>query len=154
MSISKVLVYKYDNPEKLTIVLPAPIGVVAGNNDETAIHTALQINVGGKLYPLKDRQKRILRKKLAKVKFIIIDENLMVSNVLLYQVHQRLYEIFGCSTDLPFVGLPVLVCGDLNQLPHVKGVPIYWSKDNIKGYLSLDLRRCFKIAELTKVMSN
>ena len=63
----------------------------------------------------------------------------MVSSVLFYQVHQRLNEIFGVSTDLPFAGLPVLVCGDLYQLLPIKGAPIYSSTDNIKRYLSLEL---------------
>ena len=30
----------------------------------------------------------------------------MVSSVLFYQVHQRLNEIIGCATELPFAGLP------------------------------------------------
>ena len=76
----------------------------------------------------------------------------MVSSVLFYQVHQRLNEIFGVSTDLPFAGLPVLVCGDLYQLPPVKGAPIYSSTDNIKGYLSLELWSNFKVAELIEIM--
>ena len=130
----------------------APTGVAAVNIDGTTIHTALGINVGGKLYPLNDRQRGILRNKLAEVKFIIIDEISMVSNVLLYQVHQRLNEIYGCSAELPFAGLPVLACGDLYQLPPVKGAPIYCNTGNIKGYLSLDLWRGFKMAELTEVM--
>ena len=35
----------------------------------------------------------------------------MVSTVPFYQVHQGLNEIFGCPTELPFAGLPFLVCG-------------------------------------------
>ena len=45
----------------------------------------------------------------------------MVSSVLFYQVHQRLNEILGCATELLFAWLPILVCGDLYQLPPVKG---------------------------------
>ena len=118
----------------------------------TKIHIALGINVGHKLYPLNDCQRGILRNKLSEIKFIIIDEISMVSSVLFYQVHQRLNEIFGVSTDLPFAGLPVLVCGDLYQLPRVKGAPIYTSTDNIKRYLSLKLWNNFKVVELTEVM--
>ena len=152
MSINKVLMYKGGNPEKPRILLLAPTGVAAVNIDGTTIHTALAINVGGKLYPLNDRQRGILRNKLTEAKFIIIDEISMVSNVLLHQVHQRLNEIYGCSAELPFAGLPVLACGDLYQLPPVKGTPIYCNTGNIKGYLSLDLWRGFKMAELTEVM--
>ena len=53
---------------------------------------------------------------------------------------------------MPFAGLPVLVCGDLYQLPRVKGAPIYTSTDNIKRYLSLKLWNNFKVVELTEVM--
>ena len=76
----------------------------------------------------------------------------MVSSVLFYQVHQRLNEIFGVSTDLPFAGLPFLVFGDLFQLPPVKEAPIFSSTDNIKGHLSLELWKKFKVFELTEVM--
>ena len=62
-------------------------GVAAVSIDAKAIHTALGINVGGKLHPLNDRQIGILRNKLTEVKLIIIDEISMVSNVLLYKVH-------------------------------------------------------------------
>ena len=99
--------------------------MAARNIDGKTIHNALGTNVGHKLYPLNDRQCGILRNKLSEIKFIIIDEISMVSSVLFYQVHQRLDEIFGVSTDLLFSGLPVLVCGGLYQLPPVKGAPIY-----------------------------
>ena len=110
MSISKLLSFKSGNPEKPRILILAPTGVAAINIDGTTIHTALRINIGHKLYPLNDRQRGILRNNLSEIKFIIIDEISMVSSVLFYQVYQRLNEIFGVSTDLPFVGLPVLVC--------------------------------------------
>ena len=76
----------------------------------------------------------------------------MVSSVLFYQVNQRLNEIFGCTTELAFAGLPVPICGDLYRLPHVKGNLIYCNTGNMRGFFSLELWRGFKIAELTKVM--
>ena len=152
MSISKLLSYKGGDPEKQRILILAPTVVEAVNNDGTLIHTALGINLGHKLYPLNDRQREILRNKLSEIKFIIIDEISMVSSVLFYQVHQRLNEIFGVSTNLPFAGLPFFVFGDLYQLPPVKGAPIYSSTDNIKRCLSLELWNSFKVVELTEVM--
>ena len=152
MSISKLLSFKSGNPEKPRILILAPTGVAAINIDGTMIHTALGINVGHKLYPFNDRQRGMLRNKLSEIKLIIIDEISIVSSMLFYQVHQRLNEIFEVSRDLPFAGSPVLVCGDLYQLPPVKGAPIYSSTDNTKGYLSLELWNNFKIVELTEVM--
>ena len=152
MSISKLLSFKGGDPEKPRILILPPTGVAAINIDGATIHTTLRINVGHKLYPLNDLQRGIFQKKLSEIKFIIIDEISIASSVLFYQVHQRLNAIFGVSTDLPFAGLPVLVCGDLYQLPRVKGAPIYTSTDNIKRYLSLKLWNNFKVVELTEVM--
>ena len=77
----------------------------------------------------------------------------MVSGMLLYQVNQRLNEIFGYSDQLPFAGLSVIVCGDFYQLPPVRSLPIYISSTrSIKSLLILDLWRKFKMAELTEVM--
>ena len=66
-----------------------------------------------------------MQNKLTEVKLIIIDEISMVSSVLFYQVHQRLYEILACATELPFAELPVMFCGDLYQLSPVRATPIY-----------------------------
>ena len=77
----------------------------------------------------------------------------MVSGMLLYQVNQRLNEIFGYSEQLPFAGLSVIVCGDFYQLPSVRSLPTYISSTrSIKILLILDLWRKFKMAELTEVM--
>ena len=132
MSISKLLSFKGGDPEKTRIHILAATEVAAINIDGTTIHTALGINVGLELCEISFQKSNL--------------------SVLFYQVHQRLNEIFGVSTDLPLAGLPVLVCGDLYQLPPVKGAPIYSSTDNIKVYLSLELWNNFKIIELTEVM--
>ena len=71
-----------------------------------------------------------LRNKLSELKVISIYKISMGSNELFYQVHSGLIEIFYCKTDEPLVGIPIIVCGDLYQLPQVKGVPIYLLKDD------------------------
>ena len=139
MSIIKLLSFKGGHPEKPRILIIAPTGVADTNIDGTTIHTALGTNFGHKLYSLNYCERGNLRNKFSEIKLIITDEIFMVSSVLFYQVYQRLNEKFGVSTDLPFAGLPVLVCGDLYQLPPVKGGPIYSSTGNIKGYLALGL---------------
>ena len=72
--------------------------------------------------------------------------------MLLYQVNQRLNEIFGYSDQLPFAGMSVIVCGDFYQLSPVRGLPVYSSTTSIKCLLTLDLWHKFKMAELTEVM--
>ena len=83
----------------------------------------------------------------------IINEILMVSSVLSFQVNQRLTEIFRYSRKKPFAGLPVIVCGDLYRLPPVKGLPVYSSATSMKVFLALDLWKKFQMVELTEIMS-
>ena len=89
--------YKEGNPEKPRILLLATIyttNIIWGN-----IHTGLGIITGGKMYPLNDRQKTALRNRLLELRFLITHGISMVSNVLLYQVYQRLSKIFQCESD-------------------------------------------------------
>ena len=117
-----------------------------------AFNSGLEINVGGKLYPLSEQHCAALRNKLSKFRLIIIDEISVVSSVLFFQVNKRLTEIFRYSGKEPFAGLPVIVCGDFYQLPPVKGSPVYSSAISIKRFFALDLWKKFQIVELTKVM--
>ena len=72
--------------------------------------------------------------------------------MLLYQVNQRLNEIFGSSDQLPFAGMSVIVCGDFYQLLPVRGRPVYSITTSINCLLTLDLWHKFKMAEMTEVM--
>ena len=151
MSINKLLPFKGGDPENFPrILILAPTGVAAININGTTVYTALGMNVVHKLYPLNDRQSEFCEISFQKSNLLLLMKSL--SSVLFHQVHQRLNKIFGVSTYLSFSGLPVLVCGDLYQLPPVKGAPIYSSTDNIKGYVSLELWNNFKVVELTEVM--
>ena len=133
----------------------APTGVAAINIDGTTIHSGLNIPCHGKLFPLNDKNRALLRNKYSEVQLIIIDEISMVPSKLLFQVHQRLLDIFACSSNIPFAGKPVLVCGDLYQLPPVRAKPIFLFDETqslMQGVISMDLWNNFKIAELTEVM--
>lgn len=138
MPLSNVLMYEGRNLEKPRILLLVPTGVAAKNND-TAIHIGLGKNIRSKMYPLNDKQMSSLGSKLQEVQFLIIDEISMVSNVLFYQVHQRLNKIFGCESNVAFSGLPGIVYGDFYQLPTVRGLSIFANALSKKGYLNLDL---------------
>ena len=107
------------------------------------------------MFPLNDKNRALLRNKYSEVQVIIIDEISMVPSKFLFRVHQRLLEIFACSADIPFAGKPVLVCGDLYQLPAVRAKPLFLfdqTETLIQGVVSMDLWHNFKIAELTEVM--
>lgn len=73
----------------------------------------------------------------------------MASNFLLYEVHQKLNEIFQCEGYVPFAGLALLIYSDFYQLSPVRRLSVYTSASSMKGYLSLDLCENFRIAELT-----
>ena len=152
MSLCKVLIYKGSELEKPRILLLTPTGVAVINRNGTTIHSGLEINVGGKLYPLSEQHRAALRNKLSEVRLIIIDEISMVSSVLFFQVNQQLTEIFRYSGKESFAGLPVIVCGDFYQLPPVKGSPVYSSSTSTKGFLALDLWKKLQMVELTEVM--
>ena len=130
----------------------APTGVAA-NVVSAAIHSGLGIPVGSyrKTSPkLNDKTRSKLRNKLS-VKVILIDEISMVSNILLLHIHQRLYEIFGTSEELPFAGLSVIPFEDLYQLPLINQRPIYSEYKDVLLNIA-PLWRLFRIAELTEVM--
>ena len=68
MSLNKVMMYKGFDQEKPRILLLAPTGVAAVHINGTTSHLGLQINVGGKMFPLNDRQRAVLRNKLSEIK--------------------------------------------------------------------------------------
>ena len=136
MLVSKALIiYIGGEREKPRILLLAPNGVAIININDQTIHSDLEINVGGKLYALSEQHRAALGNKLSEVRLIIIDKISVVSTVLVFQVNQRLIEIFIYSGKEPFAGLPVTVCGDFYQLPPIKGSPVYSIATSIKGFL-------------------
>ena len=122
-SLTKTLSYGDVVIEKPKVLLMAPTGIAAIQVDGTTIHTGLGIPVGcfgTKLPLLHDKMKCNLRNHLSDLKVIIIDEISMVSNeLLLFQVHLRLNEIFGSVNNDPFASITVIVVGALLQLPPV-----------------------------------
>ena len=151
MSLNKGLMRNGVNPDRPRVLILAPTGVAAININGRTVHSGLGLGIGKDFFSLNDKQRGILRNKLSEVKLVIIDEISMVSSILFWQLNQRLQEIFGCKNK-PFAGLPVIVCGDLCQLPAVNGAPIFNSKSSVKGLLTQDLWRMFCMAELTEVM--
>ena len=73
----------------------------------------------------------------------------MVSNILLLHINQRLVEIFGCNSNIPFAGLTVIFCGDFFQLPPIQSI---YSDYNDEWQNLVHLWKMFKLVELTEVM--
>ena len=118
-SMTKLFLYPSGNPDKVRVLLLAPTGVAAVNIDGTTIHPGLNIPCHGKMFPLSDKNWVLLRNKYSEVQLIIIDEISIVPSKLLFQVHQRLIEIFESPSNILFAGKSVILCGDLYQLPPV-----------------------------------
>ena len=117
-SVSKLLLYRGERPDKPRVLLLAPTGDSSININGTTLHSALGLPCQGPLYPLNNNILDSLRNKLSEVELIVIDGISMVSQKGFFQVHQR---IFG--VQLPFAGKSVLVCGDLYQLPPLSPLP-------------------------------
>ena len=56
---------------------------------------------------------------------LVFDEISKVSNDLLFNIHLRPVEVFGCQGNKPFTGLTVKTIGDFFQLPPIQARPIY-----------------------------
>lgn len=109
--------------EEKRLVVGAPTGVAAWNCGGMTLHRIFQIPVKNdqtRAYePLREDAISELRRQLAKVVLICIDEISMVSNYMLMFLHLRLVEIFR-NPDRPFAGKHVIVMGDFMQLPPVR----------------------------------
>jgi DNA replication protein DnaC len=110
---------------KKKYILMAPTGVAAENIGGKTIHSALRIKD-----TLNNRQSlamhdQNLHQELKKVEVIIIDETSMVSSDMLSFISDLFAKIH--NKPIEFGGIPVLLIGDLAQLPPVKGAQVFFS---------------------------
>ena len=104
--------HKWGDSEKLLISLLPLRKITAINIDGTTIYPALEIKPEGGFTQISDSE------------IIIIDEISLVPSTLIFQVSHTLIGTFGCLYNKTFPKLQVNVCGDLYQLPPVKGFAI------------------------------
>ena len=100
---------------------------------------------------MSDQKKTQLRLLLADLKLIIIDEISMVGNTTLLHIHQRLNDIFGTTSSLLFAGIPIIVVGDLCQLPPIRKRFIFDAYKN-DIYNLWHPWKVFKMIELVQIM--
>ena len=141
------------NPALPTVLLMAPTGVAAVNIDGTTINTGLAIpkETGDYLPAMSDQRKTQYRVALKDLKLIIVDEISMVGSTNLLHIHQRLKEIFCCSSAKLFAGISIIAVGDLYQLPPIKKKAIFDSF-KIEAHNLCHPWRVFKMIELTEIM--
>ena len=107
-----------------------------------------------KLLPLNDSKEAELKNNYSEMGLAITDEISMVSSELFYQVHKRLHEVFIPGQDILFGGKSVLVYGDLCRLSPNPGKPVFTfnETETMEGFVSMDLWKKFRLAELGQVM--
>ena len=144
-----------ESPEKPSVLLLTPTGILATNISGTTINRGLSIpvdnNYSYSVAAVSDIERSRLRNQLSELKIIIIDEISMVSNMKLLFVHQRLKNIFGTPEYSLFAGKAIIAVGDWFQLPPCKGKPVF------AEYNSELLNLChpwrdFTMIELTEIM--
>ena len=115
-------------PDDVIVLLTAPTGVAAFNIGGMTLHSALLLGCTRQtgFQPLSNDRLTTLRCKLNKLMLIIIDEVSMVGSNML-EIHKRLQQIKGVTSDNMFGGVSVLAAGDLYQLPPI-GQPAVFDK--------------------------
>ena len=117
--------YHGGNFENFRVLMLAPTGVTIINNDGTTIYCILNITCHGKMFPLSDKNRALVRNKYSVVQLIIINEISMVPRKLVFQVHQRLTEISESPPNFLFTQKSVIFRGDLYQLPPIRAKFFY-----------------------------
>jgi hypothetical protein len=143
------------NPEEVCVLVAAPTGKAAFNVFGMTLHATFRLppsQHGGKVADLEQGVLSTLRSKIGGVKLFIIDEISMVSVRQLYDIDQRLRQVFATQED--FGGRSLLFVGHLRQLPPVMGSyaflpPIHLALGSIVGN---HLWEHFNLYELTEIM--
>jgi hypothetical protein len=143
------------NPEEICILVTAPTGKAAFNVFGMTLHCTFKLpptQYGGKLCNLDDSTLNSLRIKMRKVKLFIVDEISMVSVRQLFDIDQRLQQVFATTDD--FGKRSFLVVGDFRQLPPIAAQFIFDTPKHIPlGELAGNhLWHRFKYIKLTEIM--
>jgi hypothetical protein len=104
----------------------------------TTVHSGLGFKFGADYFNLRKENLDKLKKKVEDVEVVIIDEMSMISSDFLFNINQRMKDLFDSKDD--FGGRAVILAGDLLQLPPVNGTAIFKaprSRKN-KDYYSIE----------------
>ena len=143
------------HPDQLPVLVGAPTGKAAFNVFGMTIHCLFRLpptQSSAKLCDLDESSASTLRVLFANTKLLIIDEISMVSSRQVFEINQRLQQIFRSKED--FGGLSVLVAGHFRQLPpvaakHVFQPPPFFPLADLVGNY---LWGKFSIFELDQIM--
>ncbi|EAQ87096.1 hypothetical protein CHGG_03715 [Chaetomium globosum CBS 148.51] len=107
------------------VIRSAPTGVAANGIQGTTLHSLLRLPVGIVAFePLSPPDVAAAQARLQSLKYLVIDEETMISLKTMGFIDNRLRHIFPRSNE-PFGGFSILLMGDFYQLPPVRGKPLY-----------------------------
>jgi hypothetical protein len=140
-----------DNP----VFRAAPTGIAAFNIVGKTLHSLLRLPVKARKSDLSVATLQSLQASFASCRFLIIDEKSMIDLTTLSLIDDRLRAILPASSDKPFGGLNILLCGDFFQLPPVLGMPLFSRSptqvDAIKGHqLYQAFNRTLRLAQIMR----
>ena len=107
------------------LMVAAPTGVAAFNIDGHTLHSLLSLPTRGEFKDLEGERFTKLHQSFSEVKYVIIDEMLMVGRKIFGQVDRRLRQAFPHHSHKVFGGCSCLLFGDFGQLPPVMDLPLY-----------------------------
>ena len=107
------------------LLVAAPTGVAAFNIDGQTLHSLLSLPTRADFKDLEGERLTKLQQAFSEVKYLIIDEMLMVGRKIFGQVDRRLHQAFPHHSQEAFGGCSCLLFGDFGQLPPVMDLPLY-----------------------------
>ena len=132
----------------------APTGIAAYAITGKTLHSLLRLPVRGKMSDLSTATLQSLQALFRDCRFLMVDEKSMIDLKMFSLVDDRLRAIFPATSDQPFGGVNVLICGDFFQLPPVGGKPLYARRSsNVNEIKGRQLDQAFdKTIRLTEIM--
>jgi PIF1-like helicase len=116
----------------------APTGIAAFNILGRTLHRLLKLPVKAKRSDLSVATLQALQSLFRCCRFLVTDEKSIIDIKTLSLMDNRPRAILPATSDLPFGGINVLLCGDFFQLPLVGGQPLYSPRHShveaIKGH--------------------
>src|SRR5436190_722999 len=100
-------------------------GVAAFNVNSLTLHSLFRLGLHGVDPELELQQVEHLQEHLRHLRYLFIDEKLMIGANTLSRIYNRLSVAFPTYADVPFGGRSVILIGDFAQLPPIDEIPMY-----------------------------
>lgn len=144
------------DPKKTCVVISAPTGKAAFNVFGARLHSNFHLpanQYNGPLIDLIEIDLNTLQVQFCETKLFIIDEISMVSVRQLFQIDQRLRQIF--VSPLPFGGKSIITVGHLRQIlpiaaKHIFKTPSHLPNGDLVGNYLWELFRLFQLTEIMR----